>query len=99
MPSHDARYLHWKRRFAHLARWLHTYLSMLSFSILLFLAATGLTLNHAGWFEGQSNVARYQGTLDAAWMKTADPKSVEQAKTVAVLRRACAIKGAGSAVQ
>ena len=32
----DARRLHAKRRFAHLARWLHTYLSMLSFALLFF---------------------------------------------------------------
>jgi hypothetical protein len=98
MPSHDARYLHWKRRFAHLARWLHTYLSMLSFAILLFFAATGFTLNHADWFEGQRNAARYQGTLDAAWMQTADPKTVEQETIVAFLRRAHGIKGAVSDV-
>ena len=97
-PSHDARYLHWKRRFAHLARWLHTYLSMLSFAILLFFAATGLTLNHADWFEGQRKAARYQGTLDAAWMKTGDPKAVEQEKIVSFLRRTHGIKGAVSDV-
>jgi hypothetical protein len=98
MPSQDPRYLHWKRRFAHLARWLHTYLSMLSFTILLFFAATGLTLNHADWFESQRNAARYQGTLDAAWMKTSDPKVVEQDKIVEFLRRTRGIKGAVSDV-
>lgn len=98
ISSPDPRYLHWKRRFAHLARWLHTYLSMLSFAILLFFAATGFTLNHADWFEGQRNAARYQGTLDAAWMKTGDPKAVEQDKIVEFLRRTYAIKGAVSEV-
>jgi hypothetical protein len=92
-PPQDQRFLHWKRRFAHLARWLHTYLSMLSFAILLFFAATGLTLNHAEWFEGRVNTAQYQGTLDAAWFKTPDPKVVEQDKIVAYLRRAQGIKG------
>jgi hypothetical protein len=94
--SQDQRYLHWKRRIAHLARWLHTYLSMLSFAILLFFAATGLTLNHAEWFESQRNAARYQGTLDAAWMKPPDPKAVAQDKIVAYLRRVYGIKGAVS---
>jgi hypothetical protein len=97
-PSLDPRYLHWKRRFAHLARWLHTYLSMLSFAILLFFAATGLTLNHAEWFEGQRSAARYQGALDAAWMKASDPRVVEQDKIVEFLRRAHGIKGAVSAI-
>ena len=98
MASHVTRYLHWKRRFAHLARWLHTYLSMLSFAILLFFAATGLSLNHAEWFEGQRNAARYQGTLDVAWMKTSDPSVVEQDKIVEFLRRSHGIKGTVSEV-
>jgi uncharacterized protein len=89
----DQRYLHWKRRFAHLARWLHTYLSMLSFAILLFFAVTGLTLNHAEWFEGRVNTTQYQGTLDAAWTKTPDPKAVAQDKIVAYLRRTNGVKG------
>jgi len=98
MASHDTRYPHWKRRFAHLARWLHTYLSMLSFAILLFFAATGLSLNHAEWFEGQRNAARYQGILDVAWMKTSDPSVVEQDKIVEFLRHSHEIKGTVSEV-
>jgi hypothetical protein len=98
MSSQSPLYLHWKRRFAHLARWLHTYLSMLSFAILLFFAATGFTLNHADWFEGQRNAARYQGTLDAAWMKTADTQVVEQNKIVEFLRSAHGITGTVSEV-
>ena len=93
--SQDQQYLHWKRRIAHLARWLHTYLSMLSFAILLFFAVTGLTLNHAEWFENRRNT-RYQGTLDVAWMKIPDPKAVTQDKIVAYLRHAYGIKGAVS---
>ena len=34
-------------------RWLHTYLSMISFATLLFFAATGLTLNHPTWFSAE----------------------------------------------
>jgi hypothetical protein len=90
--------LHWKRRLAHFARWLHTYLSMLSFSILLFFAATGLTLNHAEWFEGQRNTARYQGTLDVAWLKSPDPNAVAQDKIVGYLRGTHRVKGAVSEV-
>ena len=97
-PAQDARYLHWRRRFAHISRWLHTYLSMLSFAILLFFAATGLTLNHADWFEGQRRAAQYQGTLDAAWMNTSDPKAVQQEKIVEFLRRTHGVKGAVSDV-
>ena len=90
--------MHRKRRLAHFARWLHTYLSMLSFSILLFFAATGLTLNHAEWFEGQRNTARYQGTLDVAWRKSPDPKAVAQDKIVNYLRGTYRVKGAVSEV-
>jgi hypothetical protein len=97
-PSQEQRYLHWKRRLAHFARWLHTYLSMLSFSILLFFAATGLTLNHAEWFEGQRNTARYQGTLDVAWLKSPDPNAVAQDKIVGYLRGTHRVKGAVSEV-
>lgn len=38
-------------RLAALARWLHLYLSLLGFGTILFFAVTGLTLNHAAWFE------------------------------------------------
>jgi hypothetical protein len=69
---------------------------MLSFTILLFFAVTGLTLNHAEWFEGQRNLARYQGTMDPAWMKPSDPKPVQEDKIVAYLRRVHRIKGAVS---
>ena len=86
-------YLHWKRRYAHLARWLHTYLSMLSFAILLFFAVTGLTLNHAELFEGRESTTRYQGTLDPAWLKNPDPKALSESKIVAYLRSANKVKG------
>jgi uncharacterized protein len=89
----DQRFLHWKRRFAHLARWLHTYLSMLSFTILLFFAVTGLTLNHAERFEGQGKMERFQGTLDTSWTKTPDPKAVAQDKIVDYLRHTHGVKG------
>src|SRR3984893_18559732 len=95
-PAPGQRSLHWKRRFAHLARGLHTYLSMLSFAILLFFAATGLTLNHAEWFGTERNTDHCQGTLDAAWMKSPDPKSVSQDTIVAYLRCVYGIQGAVS---
>jgi hypothetical protein len=93
-PSYDPRYLHWKRRFAHLARWLHTYLSMLSFAILLFFAITGLTLNHAEWFDSQQRPAVYHGTLNKAWVNTSDPASVAKDELVNYFRRTYGTKGA-----
>ena len=41
----------WKRQLASLSRWLHIYLSMVSFGVLFFFAVTGLTLNHTDWFS------------------------------------------------
>jgi hypothetical protein len=58
--SHPA---HWKRRTAALSRWLHLYLSMFSFMIVLFFAATGLTLNHADWFTAAQKPTLYKGNV------------------------------------
>ncbi len=62
---------HWKRRTAAISRWLHLYLSMFSFMIVLFFAATGLTLNHADWFTRAVKPTLYQGTVDASLLKDA----------------------------
>jgi hypothetical protein len=62
----------WRRRTAHWSRWLHTYLSMVSFTILLFFAVTGLTLNHQDAFTGVAKPTRFTGTLNPAWMKAPD---------------------------
>ncbi|MEZ5978579.1 MAG: PepSY-associated TM helix domain-containing protein [Planctomycetota bacterium] len=35
-------------------RWLHTYVSLLGFAALLFFSVTGVTLNHAEFFEGDA---------------------------------------------
>ncbi len=45
------------------ARWLHLYLSMLSFGILLFFAVTGLTLNHADWFSAAVRTRQVNGRV------------------------------------
>jgi uncharacterized protein len=57
-----------KRRAAALARWLHIYLSMASFTILLFFAVTGLTLNHPDWFAQQQITVQSQGAVDNGWV-------------------------------
>jgi len=93
-PSHNPGYLHWKRRFAHLARWLHTYLSMLSFAILLFFAVTGLTLNHAEWFDSRQRPIVFHGTLNKAWVNTPDPAAVAKNELVNYFRRTYRTKGA-----
>ncbi len=57
-----------KRKIATLSRWLHIYLSMASFTILLFFAVTGLTLNHADWFGYQQTTAQVEGGVETGWV-------------------------------
>jgi len=40
------------------ARWIHTYVSLAGFGAVLFFAVTGITLNHADWFERAEPVVR-----------------------------------------
>lgn len=52
------------RRLPQWVRWLHLYGSMLGLAATLLFAVTGLTLNHAEWFEsGEPAVRSLQGTL------------------------------------
>lgn len=73
----------WKRKTAHWSRWLHTYLSMVSFTILLFFALTGITLNHQAALTGDVKPQRYTGALDISWMKNPGAKKSD---IVAVFR-------------
>lgn len=50
-------------------RWLHIYTSMVSLVVVLFFAATGVTLNHPDWLAGEST-KEYTGHLPAAWKTT-----------------------------
>ena len=55
------------RRLPQWIRWLHIYLSMFAFLATLLFAVTGLTLNHADWFEGgEPSVRMIEGRIDAA---------------------------------
>lgn len=42
---------------------------MVSFAVILFFAATGLTLNHPDWFTGSVKVSERHGTVDAALLQ------------------------------
>jgi hypothetical protein len=53
-----------------LLRWLHIYTSMVSLIVVLFFAATGVTLNHPTWLADE-RTEEVTGTLPAAW-KTAN---------------------------
>ncbi len=69
------------------ARWLHIYLSMVSFAILLFFAVTGLTVNHPEWFTGQQTTVVYKGQAPANWMHPPGGKEVDKLQIVELLRR------------
>jgi len=91
-PAHLVGY--WQRRCAALFRWLHIYLSMVSFGILFFFAVTGLTLNHADWFFGEAPKATQQkGTLDRKWVAAGDSTTVAKLEVVEHLRRVHGVKG------
>jgi hypothetical protein len=83
-----------KRRLASVSRWLHIYFSMFSFAMLLFFAATGFTLNHQEWFNGQQRTDQYKGNLDPKWMKTANAEGVAKLEIVERLRRVHRLTGA-----
>jgi hypothetical protein len=87
------RRLHLKRRMASLSRWLHIYLSMASFAILLFFAVTGLTLNHAERFGAQPRVTQIKGKVEINWVKAEDA-AVDKLAIVEHLRQAHGVKGA-----
>lgn len=91
-PAHLAGY--WKRRSASLFRWLHIYLSMVSFGILFFFAVTGWTLNHADWFFGERpHTAVQKGQMKRAWVAPDAATGVAKLEVVEYLRRVHGTKG------
>jgi hypothetical protein len=80
----------WKRQTMVLSRWLHIYLSMVSFGILFFFAATGLTLNHVEWFAKQQHTTQLRGAMDARFLG----KDVAKLEIVEFLRNKYGIHGA-----
>lgn len=55
-----------RQKTAKTARWLHIYLSMVSFAIVLFFSVTGLTVNHADWFASAVKTRQAHGSVDRA---------------------------------
>jgi hypothetical protein len=92
--KHD--YFVWKRRIAMVARWLHIYLSMISFGIVFFFAVTGLTLNHADKFGNQVKSVQEKGRLDLNWVRTTDTAKIAKLAIVEYLREKNNIKVAVS---
>ncbi|WP_316803312.1 PepSY-associated TM helix domain-containing protein [Pedobacter nototheniae] len=83
-----------KKRLAGLSRWLHIYLSMVSFTILLFFAVSGLTLNHADWFtSGKEVVVKDSGLVNLKWVNQADTSKINKLQLVEYFRSKHDVKG------
>lgn len=74
-----------KNRLARLMRWAHIYVSMLGLAVTLFFGVTGITLNHAGWFFGESEMAiTIKDSIgDALLAELQDPNSTTARLSVA----------------
>lgn len=83
----------WKKRTAALSRWLHLYLSMICFLIVLFFAVTGLTLNHTEWFDGKQVEKKYEGKLPVDWVNNADTSKIKKLEIVEFVRNKYGVKG------
>ena len=94
-PSDHAHLVgYWKRRSASLFRWLHIYISMVSFGLLFFFAITGLTLNHPDWVFGTQPVTKQlRGKLESKWVAPGEAGAVAKLEIVEQLRRAHGVKG------
>lgn len=83
-----------KKRFAGLSRWLHIYLSMVSFTILLFFAVSGLTLNHTDWFtSGKEILIKDSGNVNIKWVNQTDTTKINKLQIVEFLRSKHEVKG------
>ncbi len=67
---------------------------MVSFSILLFFAVTGITLNHQSAFNGEPRASRFTGQLDMSWLNPPAGGDVARLEIVEALRNAHGIKAA-----
>jgi uncharacterized protein len=83
-----------KQRFAIVSRWLHIYLSMVSFAIVFFFAVTGLTVNHTEWFSDQQRTVQAKGKVEEKWVKTTKDEAVAKLEIVEQLRRTHHIQAA-----
>lgn len=88
--------VHLRRKTAVVARWLHIYLSMGSFAIVLFFAVTGLTLNHADWFSNQEKTLHSTGQMPQEWVRPSGHGEPQKLEIVERLRSVNKLHGAVS---
>lgn len=82
-----------KTKIASWSRWLHIYISMFSFVLVLFFSITGITLNHLDWFQEQSVLKEYQGQIPKTWVNQADTSKIKKLEIVEYLRKQYTVKG------
>lgn len=83
-----------KKVIARVSRWLHIYLSMISFVIVLFFSVTGLTLNHADYFQSNAVVEEFKGKVDSIWVNSNDTLKIQKLAIVEYFREKHHVKGA-----
>jgi hypothetical protein len=83
-----------RKQTATVTRFLHVYLSMVSFAVVFFFAATGLTLNHPDWFAGQQRTVVSHGTADAALLPAGSAEQIDKLGLVEMLRTHDHLRGA-----
>ena len=93
-PEKSKRQIVWERNIAQLSRWLHIYVSMISFAIVFFFAVTGLTLNHPDFFAGEMKSSNEKGKLDSNWVNNTDTAKIAKLEIVEHLRKTHGIKAA-----
>ena len=76
------------------SRWLHIYLSMISFVIVLFFSITGLTLNHADYFQRNTSISQEEGTIETSWIDSPDTLKIKKLEIVEFFRENYKVKGA-----
>lgn len=87
---------HLRRKTAVVSRWLHIYLSMVSFGIVLFFSVTGLTLNHADWFSHAEKTTRTKGEMPHTWLRPTNSTDPDKLSIVEHLRSINKLHGAVS---
>jgi uncharacterized protein len=85
-----------RRTVAVSARWLHIYLSMVSFALVLFFSVTGLTLNHPDWFANYQKTVEHHGVAGKSMLRTANADGADKLGLVEMLRAHEHVHGAVS---
>ena len=92
-PTLKPKQSKFRRSTAEISRWLHIYLSMFSFAIVLFFSVTGLTLNHQEWLPEKSDVQEQKAKMNVAWVNQSDTAKIAKLEVVEHLRNTHGIKG------